>query len=130
MKILLLTLLLAVPVIAQDLHKVNKIFIGDMGTSDEAERFKMLLDDSLSKKGFTVVDKEEKADAVMTGVLSVRDHAKSSEARVTIFLKDKDGNKLWSMNFGSHRTWLRKDPVEARADDVASKLRDDWKKEK
>lgn len=54
------------------LNAVRKIHVGSMGETDEAERFRLLFEDELSRKGFTVVDVAEKADAVLTGVLSVR----------------------------------------------------------
>jgi hypothetical protein len=43
-----------------------------MGESDEAKRFRLLLEDELSKRGFSITDKEESADAILTGILSLR----------------------------------------------------------
>lgn len=35
-----------------DLRDVRKIYVGDMGTADEAERFRFLLEEQLTKKAF------------------------------------------------------------------------------
>ena len=55
------------------LHRVRKIYVEAMGRSAEAARFRLLLEDQLSGKGFTVVDRPEKADAILGGELSVDD---------------------------------------------------------
>ena len=49
------------------LHLVQKIYVEDMGTSPEAARFRLLLEDQLSENGFVVVAKREEADAVLSG---------------------------------------------------------------
>src|SRR5947208_13254601 len=56
---------------AMALHLVQKIYVEEMGTSSEAARFRMLLEDQLSENGFVVVAKREEADAVLGGVISV-----------------------------------------------------------
>src|SRR4051794_19450409 len=53
------------------LHLVQKVYVEEMGASAEAARFRLLLEDQLSERGFIVVDKPEKADAVLGGALSV-----------------------------------------------------------
>jgi hypothetical protein len=110
------------------LYLVQKIYIGEMGNSDEAARFRLLLDDKLSKKGFIVVDKEEKADAILTGALSLRVYDDGSVARATVLLKSPNGERLWGGNFTPKRTFKRKDTVQLRAEDIADRLRSDWKK--
>ena len=46
------------------LHLVQKIYVEDMGTSPEAARFRLLLEDQLSENGFVVVARRLEADAV------------------------------------------------------------------
>src|SRR2546423_8331603 len=52
------------------LHLVQKIYVEDMGTSPEAARFRLLLEDQLSENGFVAVAKREEADAVLGGAVS------------------------------------------------------------
>jgi len=112
------------------LHLVRKIYVGSMGETDEAERFRLLLEEQLSGKGFTVVDRPEKADAILTGVLSVRVHDKKTRARVYVKLSTPEGARLWGKDFGSRLTspFNRTEPVKLRAQDVANGLRDEWER--
>jgi len=64
------------------LHLVQKIYVEDMGTSPEAARFRLLLEDQLSENGFVVVAKREEADAVLSGAISVS-RSGSTEVRRT-----------------------------------------------
>lgn len=68
-------------------YLVQKVYVGDMGNDDEAERFRFLLEEQLSKKGFIVVNRAEDADAVLRGALSVRAFNKKAEARVYVKLE-------------------------------------------
>ena len=122
------------------LHLVSKIYIGELGSSDEAARFRLLLEDKLSRRGFTVVDKPEKADAVLSGALSVSAagvHGGMSDVGVTVRLVSISGERLWSINlpkpatFGAFfkiRGMKGKEPVEYRAEELAKELREDWEK--
>ncbi|HEX8136390.1 MAG TPA: hypothetical protein VF544_02260 [Pyrinomonadaceae bacterium] len=110
---------------------VQKIYVGDMGGADEADRFRLLLEEQLSKRGFTVVEKAENADAILTGALSVRVFDDKSEARAFVRLMTPTGEHIWSKDFGNR--WLvnpfsRQEPVKRRAEEVANRLREDWKK--
>lgn len=107
---------------------VRKICVGSMGETDEAERFRLLLEEQLSGKGFTVVDRPEKADAILSGVLSVRVHDKKTQARVYVKLSTPEGARLWGRDFGSRLTspFNRTEPVKLRAQDVANGLKDEW----
>jgi hypothetical protein len=108
------------------LSLVQKIYVGEMGNADESERFRHLLEDQLIEKGFTVVDDATKADAVLTGALSVRVLDDESEARVYVRLSTPDGERLWSRDFGNrffHNPFNRKEPVKLRAEDVANGLK-------
>ena len=122
------------------LHLVQKIYIGDLGSSDEAARFQLLPEDKLSRRGFTVVDKPEKADAVLSGALSVSAagvYGGMSDVGVTVRLVSISGERLWSINLPKPVTFgavfkLRglkvKEPVEYRAEELAKELREDWER--
>jgi len=113
------------------LSLVRKIYVGDMGTADEADRFRLLLEEQLLKRGFTVVDKPESADAILTGALSVRVFDNKSEARAYVRLNTPGGERIWARDFGSRlftNPFRRVEPVKRRAEDVANGLRDDWKR--
>ena len=115
-----------------DLRVVQKIYVGDMGSDDEAERFRLLLAERLVKRGFTVVNKPEAADAVLTGALAVRVFDDNARARVSVQLHAADGTLLWSRDFGSsffRNTFTLTEPVKRRADEVAKALRNEWGKE-
>jgi hypothetical protein len=114
------------------LHLVEKIYVGSMGETDEAERFRLLLEEELSAKGFTVVDRSEKAEAILSGALSVRVHDKKTRARVYVKLETPEGVRLWGKDFGSRFTspFNRTEPVKLRAQDVANALRDAWERPK
>ena len=109
------------------LRALRKIHVGSMGETDESKRFQLLLEEELSKKGFTVVDGPEKAEAILTGVLSVRVHDKKTRARVYVKLTTPAGVRLWGRDFGSRITspFNRTEPVKLRAQDVANGLRDE-----
>jgi len=66
------------------LHEVHSIYVGNMGADDEANRFRLLLEEQVAKKGFVIVDSPDKADAVLSGALSVRVHRNNSTARAYV----------------------------------------------
>ena len=112
------------------LHEVHNIYVGNMGDDDEADRFRLLLEEQVAKKGFAIVDSPEKADAILTGALSVRVHRNSSTARVYVTLNTPKGHRLWGRDFGSKMTniFSLSEPVKLRAQDVANGLKQDWDK--
>jgi hypothetical protein len=113
------------------LSLVRRIYVGDMGTADEADRFRLLLEDQLSKKGFVIVERPEIADAVLTGALSVRVFDDKSEARAFVRLTTPAGDRIWARDFGSrllYNPFNRREPVKRRAEEVANRLREDWRK--
>jgi hypothetical protein len=112
------------------LDEVHTIYIGNMGDADEADRFRLLLEEQVARKGFAVVDSAEKADAILTGALSVRVHRNSSTARVYVTLHTPKGQRLWGRDFGSKISNLFSltEPVKQRAQDVANGLKQDWEK--
>ena len=120
------------------LHLVQKIYVEEMGTSPEAGRLRLLLEDQLSERGFTVVGTSEKADAVLSGVTSVARpgiHGGPADIAVTARLTAADGSRLWSTNIGGQVSVINpikalkfKEPVEHRARELAKRLRSDWEK--
>lgn len=122
------------------LHLVQKIYIGDIGTSEEAVRFRLLLEDKLSQKGFTVVTQPENADAILSGALSVSTvgfYGGVSDINVTARLISNSGERLWSINLPKPVTFKSafrvtglkiKEPAEYRAEELARNLRADWEK--
>jgi hypothetical protein len=110
------------------LRDVHKIYVGDMGRADEAERFRFLVGEELSKQGFTVVDRAEDADAVLSGALSVRVGDDSTEARAFVKLETPNGARLWAHDFGNRlifNPFSRKEPTKRRASEIAKELRAD-----
>lgn len=120
------------------LHLVRKIYVEAMGTSSEAARLRLLLEDQLSERGFTVVDSSQKADAVLSGVASVARpgiHGGPADIAITARLTSADGSRLWSTNIGGQISVINpikalkfKEPVEHRARELAKRLRSDWEK--
>ena len=112
------------------LHEVHSIYIGNMGDADEADRFRLLLEEQVARKGFTVVNSADKADAILTGALSVRVHRNSSTARAYVTLHTPKGQRIWGRDFGSKisNLFTLTEPVKLRAQDVANGLKQDWDK--
>jgi hypothetical protein len=110
------------------LKTVQKIYVGPMGQSDEAERFRILLGDELTKVGFTVVDNQSKADATLSGILTVRVYADESRARATVSLTSSDGVRLWGKDFEPRIHFGGRDTVKLRSEEVAKDLRKESKK--
>jgi hypothetical protein len=117
---------------AMALHLVQKIYVEDMGTSPEAARFRLLLEDQLSENGFIIVARREEADAVLGGVISISPsgfYGGPTDISVTARLVSPDGGRLWSTNQGGTIYILNpvqslkfKEPVEYRAKELAKKL--------
>jgi hypothetical protein len=115
------------------LHDVHKIYVGDMGHADEAERFRFLVGEELSKKGFTVVERAEEADAILTGALSVRVGDDNTKARAFVKLQSQAGQRLWARDFGDRfftNPFDRKEPTKRRASEIAAELRKEWDRSK
>ena len=120
------------------LHRVNKIFVEDMGGSPEAQRFRLVLEDELSKRSFQVVNERADADAVLSGVVSVADgdlYGGHRDIGVTVRLTTASGARLWSGNFGGQAYVVNpiqaikfNEPISYRAKELAKKLRGDWNK--
>ncbi|HWS54686.1 MAG TPA: hypothetical protein VN228_11185 [Pyrinomonadaceae bacterium] len=111
------------------LGQVRKIYVGDMGDDEEAERFRLLIEEALEREGFAVVGTAEDSDAVLTGALSVRDYDDKSEARAFVRLLTPAGARLWGRDFGHRRAvnpFSRKEPTKRRAEEIAEALHRDW----
>ena len=117
-----------------DLRDVRKIYVGDMGSTDDAERFRFLLEEQLKRRGFTVVPTAGEADAVLSGVVSVRVLDEKSEARAFVKLEDASGRRLWARDFGHKKILVnpfsRQEPTKRRAEEIAKELRRDWEQSK
>ena len=117
---------------ATKLHLVQRIYVEDMGTSPEASRFRLLLEDQLSEKGLVVVRRPEEADAVLGGAVSLSRSGifgGPADINVTARLTSADGVRLWSVNTGGQIMILNpvsslkfNEPLEYRAKEVAKKL--------
>jgi len=115
------------------LQLVQKIYVEDMGTSPEAARFRLLLEDQLSDNGFVVVGKREEADAILSGATSVSRsgfYGGPADISVTARLVSSNGDRLWNTNLGGQIYILNPvkslkftEPVEYRAQELARKLR-------
>jgi hypothetical protein len=109
-----------------------------MGTADEADRFRFLLEERLKRRGFTVVGSAAEADAVLSGVLSgalfVRVFDEKSEARAFVKLEDAAGRLLWARDFWHKKIFInplsRQGPTKRRAEEAAKELRRDWEQAK
>jgi hypothetical protein len=112
------------------LEQVKRIYLAEMGKSDDAERFRYLLNDELAAKGFTVVENEEDADATLSGIVSTQLSKGTTHARAAVKLKSPDGRLLWQDEFGVHIVFGfgKRDSIKLRAEDVADGLRDAVKK--
>ncbi len=114
------------------LPPVQKIYVGDMGADDEAERFRLLLEEQLLKQGFDIVSEPDKADAILTGALSVRVYDEKSEARATVRLTTQGGEVVWAKDFGHKRFRVNpfslQEPTRRRAEEVAETLRREVKR--
>lgn len=113
-----------------DLSKVKKIYVDEMGKSDDAERFRFMLEEMISSGGFVdTVSRPEDADAILKGVLSTQLDDGTTKARVTVRLKNREGVELWSEDYGTRLVFgRRKDSVKLRAEDVYNGLKSVFKK--
>jgi hypothetical protein len=72
--------------------------------------------------GLTPVKDASKADAILSGVLTVHNVQNGTEAPVTAILTDKSGQQVWKGDFGSSRH-AGNDAVKWRANDITKALR-------
>jgi len=107
--------------------KTGKIYVGSFGMGDDAEQLKLALGYELTHAGFKVVDFEQQADSVLSGLIVTRVEGGRPVKRVTVFLKDKTGKQLWNQDIGSRSSSTHNDQqgIRARAEDIAKILKQD-----
>lgn len=131
-------MLLTLPAKTNDSHlvrtlsDVHSIYVGSMGHDDEAVRFHRMLKQELTHAGFAIEEDPAKADAVLSGTLSIRVLDGYSRAFCDVTLRAFDGATLWQSAFGPRfrRFWhgnRSRDDVKNRAGDITDKLLKDLK---
>lgn len=120
------------------LHDIQTIYVDDMGSSDEAVRFRLLLEDAIAKQSFKVADSADHADAVLSGIVSIVDsgyYGVPNDIGVTVKLTTADGHRVWTGNSGGQIVRYNpipsikpEEPILHRARELAKKLRTDWQK--
>jgi hypothetical protein len=105
--------------------KPGKIYIGSFGSGDDAEQLKIALGYELGQSGFKVVDFLNQADSWMSGLVVTRVEDGKQTKRVTVFLKDRQGNSLWNQDIGSASAGEHKtsDVIRQRAQQIARELK-------
>jgi hypothetical protein len=116
-------------VFSTELRRVQTICVGEMGQTDEAARFRLLMQEELAKKGFTVVPQPEKADALLTSVVAPGLSGGAPSAPATVELHSLAGERLWGGEYPRRSALFKhaiRDAVRFRAENVARDLRSDW----
>lgn len=105
--------------------KPGKIYIGSFGAGDDAEQLKIALGYELGQAGFKVVDFLNQADSWMSGLVVTRVEDGKHTKRVSVFLKDRQGNSLWNQDIGSTFSGARSgsDLIRQRAQQIAKELK-------
>lgn len=105
--------------------KVGKIYVGSFGMGDDANELRTMLGYELGRRGFKVVDFEQQADQVLSGLLAMKVAGGKTTARVTVFLKARDGNMLWNDDIGGTAAGTRtaRESLQQRANDIAEALK-------
>ena len=110
--------------------RVRKVYVGELGGTDEAARFRRSLVERLSRR-FAVVERQEEADAVLTAAVSARGNGRNGEV---VFengmLKSREGDVLWQGNFYYHykKSFPGRGIINSAASDVAKNIRDACKR--
>ena len=80
--------------------RVRKIYVAELGQSDEAERFRRELRRQLTRKRFTLAARAEEAEAVLAGKFSFTGDDRNGKL---VFdpaeLRDRGGALLWHSSF-------------------------------
>lgn len=109
---------------------VQKITVDDFGTDPRHVNFRLFLEKWLTKKKFTVTERPDDADAILSGKLSIGSGDKHS---YLIFkdaeLKTADGRVVWRGNFDITSKnafgWLGRGHIENGAKRIAENVRAD-----
>jgi hypothetical protein len=110
---------------------IEPVYVGEMGSSDHAERFRALLRKELTRAGFSVVEKPEEGSTALTGTLvpqlDRRNHVVAATA--TVSLHQRDGSMVWTRVFEPRVSLFGpSEAVALRARDVASALKGQFSK--
>jgi hypothetical protein len=103
--------------------RVRKIYVAGFGDSAEAERFRRELKRQLTGRRFAVVESEEEAEAVLTGVLSFG--GSDGNGRLAFErgeLRGAGGGRLWQGNFYFERVSRRSFRGGGKVKDAAGKI--------
>jgi hypothetical protein len=94
---------------------------------DDAEQLKLALGYELARVGFKVVDFQQQAVSTLSGMITTRVEDGRPVKRVTVFLTDRTGKKLWNQDIGSTSRSTRddKEGIRQRAQDIAKVLKQD-----
>jgi len=125
-----LLLLFTATVLAQSTRppvKTGNIYVGSFGMGDDAEQLKLALGYELAHVGFKVVDFQQQAESTLSGIITTRVEGGRPVKRVTVFLTDRTGKKLWNQDIGSTSSSTRddKEGIRQRAQDIAKVLKQD-----
>jgi hypothetical protein len=110
--------------------QIRKVYVAELGSTDEALRFRNSLVRQLSRR-FTIVKKQEEADAVLTGTVSAKGNSRNGEV---IFdngeLKSKGGDVIWQDHFQYYykKSFLGRSMISSAASAVASHIRNACKR--
>ena len=107
---------------------VQRIYVDDFGNDPRYVNFRLWLEKWLKKKKFTVVDRPQDADAVLSGKLSIRSGTKDSSLSFKdAELKTSDGLVVWRGNFDRTTKnafgWLGRGHIENGAKRIAENVR-------
>ena len=107
---------------------VQKIYVDDFGNDPRHVNFRLWLEKWLKKKKFTVVNRSQDADAVLSGKLSIRSGDKDSNLSFKdAELKTANGLVVWHGNFDrtTNNTfgWLGRGHIENGAKRIAENVR-------
>jgi hypothetical protein len=115
-----------------EMYLVKRIYVNEMGNSEESPRFRLLLKRKIAAKGFVIVNTPKVADAILTGAISAyiaRDcdlYCRTIEVKLS--LKSTTGQILTSAEYttGRDKGFHSKDGVQRTADDFVNSLRKQW----
>ena len=108
--------------------RVRRIYVAELGGSDEAERFRRELQRQLKRRRFTLAAQADEAEGVLTGKFSFTGSDRDGKI---VFdpaeLKDRAGERLWHANFYFTRrdrlSFLSGGNIKHAASQVAANLR-------
>lgn len=119
----------------------RRVYIGSFGQSDHAAQFAIALEKELRDEGFTVVSRQEDADLVLSGVLTMTTVGSGSvigrfggfrfgpqptvAARA---IRARSGESVWAEHYESSRPKGLDDRAEDVAEDLWKACRKGWRR--